>query len=281
VTEPDGAAAGADHGTGPAGAAGADDRASIVVPYRARFDECGPDGMLRASTLLRWAQDVAWIHSERLGFGREWYAERNLGWVVRGLELEIFAPIPMGTTADVTTTVTGMRRVMARRRTEVALPTGVLAAWADTDWVMTDALRAAPTRVPAEFPGLFNVPPGGFEPVHVRPLPMPSDLPVGRVAERRFAVRPQELDPMAHANNATYVDWLEEAVAAAAGPTALSRLPRRYRLEYLTAASPGADLVAVCWSADGRTWDHVLRAASASAERPGEAPLLNGQIVLG
>jgi acyl-CoA thioesterase FadM len=243
----------------------------IVVPYRARFDECGPDGQLRASALLRWAQDVAWIHSERLGFGRAWYAERNFGWVVRGLELELLAPIPMGTTADVSTTVTGMRRVMARRRTQVVLPEGILAAWADTDWVMTDAVRGVPTRVPPEFPALFNVAPGGFEPIRVDPGPVPAAF-----AERRFSVRPQELDPMAHANNAAYIDWLEETVAAGAGGEALAAMPRRYRLEYLAAAAPGADLVAACWSADGRAWSHVLRSASAIG-----GPLLKGELIVG
>jgi acyl-CoA thioesterase FadM len=263
--------------------------ARIVVPYRARFDECGPDGTLRASTLLRWAQDVAWIHSERLGFGRAWYTDRNLGWVVRGLDMEIRAPIPMGATADVTTIVTGMRRVMARRRTEVTLPDGTLAAWAETDWVMTDALRGAPTRVPAEFPSLFSVPPGGFEPIRVDPSTTPSPSGDARRIERRFTVRPQELDPMAHANNATYVDWLEETIAAAGGAAILSILPRRYRLEYLAAAAPCADLLSVCWTADGRAWDHVLRSVSAAGAVAGEGtagaaagrPLLNGELVLG
>ena len=33
---------------------------------------------------LRFAQDLAWIHSESAGFGREWYADRQLTWLVRG-----------------------------------------------------------------------------------------------------------------------------------------------------------------------------------------------------
>ena len=43
----------------------------VTVPYRVRFDECGPDGVVRTSALLRYAQDVAWIHSERMGFDRD------------------------------------------------------------------------------------------------------------------------------------------------------------------------------------------------------------------
>ena len=69
-----------------------------LTGYRVRFDEAGPNGDARTSTLLRYAQDVAWRHSEDLGFDREWYRARGFGWVVRGVELEVHAPIPMGHT---------------------------------------------------------------------------------------------------------------------------------------------------------------------------------------
>jgi len=39
-------------------------------PYRVRFDEAGPDGLLRTSTLLRYAQDLAAFHSAKRGFDR-------------------------------------------------------------------------------------------------------------------------------------------------------------------------------------------------------------------
>ena len=98
--------------------AAAPPRHDVTIPYRVRFDECGPDAIVRTSALLRYAQDVAWVHSERMGFGREWYAERGLAWVVRAAELAILVAIPLGTTLAVSTGVTGFRRVWARRRTE-------------------------------------------------------------------------------------------------------------------------------------------------------------------
>ena len=50
-----------------------------LAGYRVRFDEAGPDGLLRTSALMRYAQDIAWRHSEQLGFDRDWYASRGLG----------------------------------------------------------------------------------------------------------------------------------------------------------------------------------------------------------
>ena len=230
----------------------------LELPYRARFDECGPDGIVRTSALLRYAQDIAWIHSERLGFGRQWYADRNLAWVVRAVELAVLAPLRLGETIELTTAVTGFRRVWSRRRTEGRREDGSLALWAHTDWVMTDTVRGLPGRVPDVFPAAFAVAPGTFEPGRVS---LPATPPGAQVL--RTVVRPQDLDPMGHVNNATYVDYLEEAMLAAGGlaAQAIAAVPRRVRLEYVAAAAPGAAL-------DGAAWRLVGPAADrASGER--------------
>lgn len=232
--------------------------ADLTVPYRVRFDECGPDGIVRTSAFLRYAQDVAWIHSEHRGFGRKWYAEHGLAWVVRAAEIAILAPIPLGSTLLVSTAVTGLRRVWARRRTEARLADGTLAAWGHTDWVMIDH-RGMPGRVPPEFPAAFAVPPGSFEPGRVTLPPSPTDA--ADAAVHRATVRPQDLDPMGHVNNAAYVDYLEEALHAAgeAGRRMLTAVPRRVRLEYVAAAAPGARLLGAAWPEpsvgdDGWAW---------------------------
>ncbi len=227
--------------------------AEITLPYRVRFDECGPDGIVRTSALLRYAQDVAWIHSERLGFDRAWYRDRGLAWVVRCAELAVLRPIPLGTVLNVRTRVIGFRRVWARRRTEAQLADGALAMWGHTDWVMTDG-RGLPTRVPAEFSSRFAVPPQSFEPARV-PLP---PAPGGARAHHGL-VRPQDLDPMGHVNNAAYLDYLEEALlqGGPAGAVITGTVPRRIRVEYVAPAAPGTALAGATWPlavGDGGGW---------------------------
>ena len=220
--------------------------ARVTVPYRVRFDECGPDGLARTSALLRYAQDIAWIHSERAGFDRAWYLERGLAWVVRTAEVGVGRPIPLGATLTITTRVIGVRKVWARRRTDAVLADGTLAMWGHTDWVITDE-RGMPTRIPPEFAGRFAVPPGSFEPGRVLLPPTPAGAAI-----TASSVRPQDLDPMGHVNNAAYLDYLEEAVRGA-GPAAqhaLSAVPRTVRLEYLVPATPGAALVGQAWPGD-------------------------------
>jgi acyl-ACP thioesterase len=214
--------------------------------YRVRFDEAGPDGMLRTSGLMRYGQDLAWLHSTALGFGREWYAERGLTWLVRAAELVVVAPVPMGSVLEARTEVVGMRRVFARRRGAFRPTAGDIAAWVNTDWVLIDE-RGTLTRIPALFTDMFG---GAGEDISIARVNLPA--PPADARHLPLAVRPADVDPMAHANNAVYLDWIEEAIAAAGGTGAIAATPRRYRLEYALAAEPGARLDAVAWMADSR-----------------------------
>lgn len=225
--------------------------------YRVRFDEAGPDGLLRTSGLMRYAQDVAWRHSTALGFGREWYLDRGLTWLVRSAELEVVRGVPMGGDVAARTQVVGQRRVWARRRGEFRTGDGTLAAWVHTDWVMIDR-RGALTRIPDVFGEAFRIPEADGQITRVALPPTPDGA-----IRRRFAVRPHELDPMDHVNNAVYLDWLEEAILAAdpvGGSAAIAAAPRRYRLEYAAAADAGMNLADAVWpdGDGGTTWSYRL-----------------------
>jgi len=233
----------------------ADDVLAFEAPYRVRFDEAGPDGLARTSTILRYAQDVAWLHSTARGFDREWYTQRSLTWLVRAAELEILAPVPLGTTIVSRTAVVGQRRVWARRRGEFSLPDGTVAGWVHTDWVMIDE-RGGLTRIPEIFAEQFRVPEltGQIGRVPLRATPPDA-------SRHELVARPHELDPMGHVNNAVYLDWLEEAILRSAPGVAnatLAATPRRYRLEYAAAADPGAPLEDAAWQDAELGWCYRL-----------------------
>jgi len=224
-----------------------------LAGYRVRFDEAGADGLLRTSALLRYAQDVAWRHSEQLGFDRAWYQARGLGWVVRGCELVVREPIPIGHTLRVSTAVVGHRRIWARRLGECRLADGRLAAGVTTDWVLLDA-RGRVVRIPADFGVAFTNPEVRSEILRVEP---PSD---GAVSSTELGVRPSDLDPLDHVNNAVYLDWLEEALDAAGWRRSSEALPRSYRLEYLASAGRN-DRVEVALHGSADAWTATIRRA--------------------
>jgi acyl-ACP thioesterase len=220
----------------------------FLAGYRVRFDEAGPDGAMRPATLLRYAQDIAWRHSEHLGFDRDWYASRGLGWVVRGVELELGEPVPMGHTLRVTTAVVGHRRIWARRFGEVRLADGSPAARVTTDWVLLDS-RGRIVRIPDDFGVAFANPEVQDEILRV-------SVPTGQAASAlELAVRTRDLDPLDHVNNAVYVDWIEEALDAAGWFQAPKRT---IRIEYLASAARG-DEVRIDLFGDPATWTARIR----------------------
>lgn len=229
------------------------------APYRVRFDEGGPDGLVRTSVLLRYTQDLAGYHSAARGFGRAWYAERGITWLVRTAEVGLIAPIGVGTELIGTTQVVGWRRVWARRHTEFHDIDGTLVARVQIDWVLLDA-RGSPTRIPPEFDAVFGATPADFKLGRVDLGVVPGDAT--RLA---FTVRPQELDPMDHVNNAVYADWLDEALIARGAGDAVRAIPRLVRLEYVRSAEPSERLIGSTWE-DETGWSFAL-ASDAGADR--------------
>jgi acyl-ACP thioesterase len=216
--------------------------------YRVRFDEAAPDGRIRTSVLLRYTQDLAGLHSSSRGFGRDWYAERGLTWLVRAAEVAVLAPIEVNVELVATTRVIGWRRVWARRRTDFVDDAGTPLASVLIDWVLLDA-RGSPTRIPSEFDAVFGAPAATFGLARV-------DLgePAADATRTSLDVRPQELDPLVHVNNAVYADWLDEAVLADGGPrgeAAVRAIPRLARLEYVRAVEPGTRPEVAVWPAAG------------------------------
>lgn len=213
--------------------------------YRVRFDEAAPDGLVRTSVLLRYAQDLAWFHSAARGFTRAWYRERGLTWLARAAEVTVLGPMAVGEEYVGTTQVVGWRRVWARRRTDFVDATGATVAWLHVDWVLLDG-RGAPTRVPKEFDGIFWAPEADFQLGRVPLAEASTDT-----RHTTFDVRPHELDPMDHVNNAVYADWLDEHVIGAGGMAMVRAIPRTVRLEYARAADGGATIAADVWHDDG------------------------------
>ena len=221
-------------------------------PYRVRFDEAAPDGLLRTSVLLRYAQDLAWFHSSARGFTRAWYQERGLTWLARAAEVMVLGQIHVGDELVGTTRVVGWRRVWARRRTDFVDRSGTTVARTHVDWVLLDE-RGAPTRVPKDFDRDFWAPEATFPLGRVGLEATPPDA-----ARDTIDVRPQELDPMDHVNNAVYADWLDEQVIGAGGSAAVRAVPRTVRLEYVRAVDAGATVATEAW-ADAGGWSFLVR----------------------
>ncbi len=237
----------------------AGDPRRFVVPYRIRFDEAGADGSLPPSGFVRYAQDVAWQHSDARGFDRAWYAERHVLWLVRWVDLELVSPAPFGSTVLVSTRVIGGRRALARRRTEVRSDGGALHAVVLTDWILLGE-SGRPARVPDEIGDAFSDG-ATFTPGRVAIGEPPADA-----TQSELRVRPQDLDPMRHVNNARYLDLVDEVVGDEPHVAVSGARASRYTLEFLRPALPDEVLIS-------RTWRTGPRLSVAIVGAPGDPVL--------
>jgi acyl-ACP thioesterase len=219
----------------------------IEHEYRVRFDEADADGWLRPSGLLRYTQDMAWRHSTEAGFDRDWYTARGMNWLVRNVQVHILQRVTYGDVLSISTQVIGWRHVWARRRTEIRRIDAEAGhqgdgpmATVDTDWVLLTT-EGRPAKVPAEVAAYFATEQRFTRERVVLPEP---DGPVTTLTTR---VRPLDVDPMRHVNNAAYLDMVDDGLARMPDGTGL-RSPDCYRIGYVSPALPGTPIRIDCWS---------------------------------
>ncbi len=230
--------------------------------HRVRFDECDAGGAMRPASLLREVQDLAWQHSTAAGFDRAWYEQHGVTWLVRFVDLRMERPIESGARLLMHTRITGLRRVWARRETVVAIggdPTPIAAT--TIDWVLVDA-EGRPTRVPDEIVSGFDEAAPTFAPARVHLATAPDGSAV-----EPWTVGVRDLDPMAHVNNATYLDIMDEVLAGAARALTGPRPPVRYAVEYLRSAMPRSVVSVRHWMDDSAHAFQLTDAAGAELIR--------------
>ena len=123
-------------------------RASFSVRWRVRSYELDTNGHVNNAVYLGYAEEVATLHAESLGFGREWTIAQGGAWVVRKHEIVYHRPAVYGDELELTTTVTGMRGARGTRNTVIKRTDGTLLAEIATEWVWVRATDGRPMRVP-------------------------------------------------------------------------------------------------------------------------------------
>lgn len=216
---------------------------AYLLPIQVRSYEVLRNGTISPATLLRYLEYIATEASAYLGFDHRWYETHGSAWVVREMNVE-FGHLP-GIDADLilATWLSSYKRVQADREYAVwDRQSGKRVARARARWAYIDRYRGVPMRIHDEL--LVRFPLLGHS---MRPLATRYRDAVQKAGTRRYnelTAREYEADTQQHVNNCAYVDWLYEALHAAA-PAALdlsanqAMLPRRYQIEYARPTMPG------------------------------------------
>jgi len=178
--------------------------------FRVRFYECDANGHLNNANYLRYMQETAFDATAAAGYSAERFHELGGYWLAVASQIEFLLPLKYNDQIQVTTWLSGFRRVSCRRMYEFIIQeTGEIAARAFTDWVYIEIQHNQPAKIPEELVGAFfpeGVPHDFPQRERIPEQPTP---PVG-IYKMQRPVEWFDLDQMQHVNNARYLNYITE-----------------------------------------------------------------------
>jgi acyl-CoA thioester hydrolase len=129
---------------------------SYTTRWRVRSYELDANGHVNNSVYVAYAEEVATLHSETIGFGHAWTVEQAGAWVVRRHEITYALAATYGDELELTTEVEEVRGARAVRHTIIRLVgDGSLVVDMRTEWVWIRKSDGRPTRIPAPLVALY------------------------------------------------------------------------------------------------------------------------------
>jgi acyl-CoA thioester hydrolase len=224
-----------------------------------RHYECDAYGHVNNANYLRYMEHAAIEASAAVGFDDARYRSLGAVWLIHETDIEYLQPLLAGDHVEIKTWVADFRRVRSQRQYEFwRAGDDALAARAVTDWVYLDRATQKPIQIPPEVIAAYA--PDGIPDTAPRqhlpdaPPPPPKPFTLRRRVEWR------DIDMMGHVNNATYLNYMEEAAVESVEAFNWSMLrlvdediaivARRHQIQYQQPAKLGEELLITTYLAD-------------------------------
>jgi acyl-CoA thioester hydrolase len=245
--------------------------------FRVRWSEVDATGSVRASHYLRYLVETALDWGATGQLGADDISALGQVWVIRQTDLTFFQPLQYNDLFDFTIWLVQWRRVRGTRAFELThKESGNVLAQGVQQVVCLDGQTLRPTRPPQHVLEYFEID-------HPRTFPqqrfprVPPAPKVAFVMQRR--VENQDVDQDGIVNNATYVDYAEEAAARALDEAGwppgrlksegFALRPRRLHIQYQSPASWGDQLQVATYllqlGANGGVWHVAVQHAPEGA----------------
>jgi acyl-CoA thioester hydrolase len=228
--------------------------------FRIRHYECDAYGHVNHANYLRYMQEAAIDASSAVGYDQARYLQMKRFWLVRDTQIEYLRPLRYGQSVQVTTWVVYFRRVRSRRAYEFRLAGSEKpVARASTDWAFLEQGTNRPASIPQKLKDAF-IPEGEPDaPPSPERFPKPPPPPPGAYRQDR-RVEWRDLDGDGHANNATYLSYVEDCGLqmlsvhgwdlARMMDERLAIVARSHRIEYKVPATLNDRLEIATWVSD-------------------------------
>ena len=175
-----------------------------------RYSECNTDLTLSIPSIINYFQDCSTFHTESLGHGIAFCAERHFAWFVAAWQIQIDR-IPRFTEPIRVSTWSAMQSVtMAHRFFTLTAKDGEVLVRADSLWFAFNTQRGRAMRIPEYEHVYFSE----EDPIDLPPTQRKIRLTGEGMLLEPIAVAQHHLDTNNHVNNGQYIAMADYAVRA-------------------------------------------------------------------
>lgn len=175
---------------------------------RIRFSEADHTRQITLPGIINYFQDCSTFHSESLGVGPSYCAERKKVWILSAWQVEVARYPVMGEHVRVCTWATKFDGLLGLRNFCMKDERQQMAAWANSVWVYMDMEKGRPVKPDKREIELY----GTDEPLPMAYTSRKIELPKEFEEGEPFPVRKYHIDTNEHVNNCQYVQMALEGL---------------------------------------------------------------------
>ncbi|GJQ61941.1 MAG: acyl-ACP thioesterase [Melioribacteraceae bacterium] len=171
--------------------------------------DCDISGRLSISSMIKYFEDIALLHSEDVGFGMQYYLTEHVAWILHQWNIEIFDKPFFMDNIKLVTNPYSYKAFMANREFEIYSEDDDLLVKADSVWLFTDSKLRKTKRIDADVMKAYGIGENGPELFTKLPDPKPA---LNFEDSYEYVVRKSDIDINNHLNNVRYIDLAIEAL---------------------------------------------------------------------
>ena len=160
------------------------------------------------SSLLRYFEDIAILHSEYVKRGIDYYSEHHVGWVLYKWDIKISRYPEFKEIIKVRTKPSYLKSFQAYRYFDILDSVGNRIVTANSMWLFLNTDTKKPTRITEDIFEGYGVDKNKMTELEFGDINMLSKIN----SERKFDIRHIDIDSNHHVNNIKYVEWALEMV---------------------------------------------------------------------
>lgn len=175
---------------------------------RIRYSEIRTDGNLTLESLLDYFQDSSIFHSEELGLGIDYLAEKNMAWVLSSWQIVVERYPHLCENVVIGTAPYEFKGFIGYRNFWMETEAGEKLAYANSIWSLMDLSKMAPAKPPIEMVEGYTL----SDKLQMEYAPRKITVPSDGKSQVLMEVRPHHLDTNGHVNNGQYVRMAMEYI---------------------------------------------------------------------